>query len=150
MKKLFYYEAAYGEEWWAEKVEDMPYGVDNELLVTNFTGKNFTLGDVELPSDGTIDDIVEAYQDHVSGVVNFFWKLDADEADLWIVPDEYLYLFKGTKFNVVGAKGNKLPMDLCIQDHDCSWGERVKLPKTEFFTADVAESKEDTDLPWLK
>lgn len=134
MKKLFYYEAAYGEEWWAEKVEDMPYGVDAELLVANFTGKDLVFGDdVELPSDGTIDDIVEAYRDH-HGVVNFFWKMEAHEADLWIVPDEYLYLFKGTKFNVMGAKGNKLPMDLCIPDHDWySWGEKVALPKTEIF-----------------
>lgn len=150
MKKLFYYEAAYGEEWWAETEEDMPYGIDDELLVANFTGKDLTFGGVELPSDGTIDDIIEAYQNH-HGVVNFFWKKEADEADLWIVPDEYLYLFKGTKFNVEGAKGNKLPTDLCIQDEGgCSWGERVELPKTEFFTTDAAESEEETDLPWMK
>lgn len=130
MKKLFYYEAAYGEEWWAEKVEDMPYGVDAELLVANFTGMNLTLGETELPSDGIIEDIVEAYKRN--GMVNLFWKREAHEADLWIVPDEYLYLFKGTKFNVMGANGNRLPENLCIQDDECNFGEKVALPKTEF------------------
>ena len=108
----------------------MPYGIDSELLVANFTGNKISLGDVELPVDGTIEDIVEAYKK--GGVVNLFWKMEADEADLWIVPDEYLYLFKGTGFNVLGANGNRLPETLCIQDDECNFGEKVALPKTAF------------------